>query len=114
MEKEQKKSTTDARSILRRRIHRGGKERIVQLEQTRREMSLGMKIRAVREEAGFTQQQLAEQIGTQRSAISRIEDADYDGHSVGLLAKVAEALDMLLLIDFQPKHPPSRRDAKEN
>jgi DNA-binding XRE family transcriptional regulator len=43
------------------------------------EIALGMKIRQLREAAGMTQQQLAKRVPTQPSAISRIEDADYDG-----------------------------------
>ena len=55
---------------------------------------------------------LAEQIGTQSSAISRIEDADYDRHSIGLLERVAEALDVRLIIDFEPREAGTRRKAK--
>ena len=107
-----KNRITSARELLRRRVYTGREDRILEREQTRREMSLGEKIRRCREEAGFTQQELAEKIGTQPSAISRIEDADYDRHSISMLARVAKALDMLLLIDFAPRHPRGR-DAKE-
>ena len=76
-------------------------------------MVLGMKIRRLREEAGLTQQQLAQRVGTQPSAISRIEDADYDGHSVATLEKVAQALSMRLIIDFELKPAkPSLQEAK--
>ena len=75
-------------------------------------MALGEKIRRLREAADLTQQELADKIGTHPSAISRIEDADYDGHSMSTLQKVADALDMLLLVDFAPKHPRGR-DSKE-
>ena len=104
-----KKRTTSAREILRRRVYDGREDRMLQREQTAREMALGQKIRRVREEAGMTQKHLAKKIGTQPSAISRIEDADYDGHSLSLLQRVADALDMLLLIDFAPKRPTQRK-----
>jgi len=104
------KRRTAAREILHRRIYEGRPARLDELEQTRREMALGMKIRQAREEAGLTQQELAAMIGTQPSAISRIEDADYDGHSVSLLARVADALEMRLVIDFERKRP--RRSSK--
>jgi DNA-binding XRE family transcriptional regulator len=105
------KRRTSALEDLRRHIHAGGPERIAELAQTRREMTLGMKIRKIREEASMTQQQLADKIGTQPSAISRIEDADYDGHSLSLFEKVANALEMMLLIDLAPRRP--RKPAKQ-
>src|SRR5687767_8135259 len=98
----QKGATSSAREILHRKVYANRPDRLEGLEQTRREMALGLKIRRLREEAGLTQQELADQIGTQPSAISRIEDADYDGHSITLLQKVAKALDMRLIIDFEP------------
>jgi len=107
MERKKNKAITSARDILRRRVYTGRPGRIEALDQTRREMALGMKIRRLREDAGLTQQQLAQQIGTQPSAVSRIEDADYDRHSISLLARVAEALDMRLIIDFESKRPSS-------
>lgn len=103
MAKRTNRNATSARELLHRRIYAGRPQRVEALEQTRREMALGMKIRRLREEAGLTQEQLASQIGTQPSAISRIEDADYDRHSVSLLARVADALDMRLIIDFERK-----------
>jgi ribosome-binding protein aMBF1 (putative translation factor) len=104
----EKKQTTSALEMLRRRVNEGGPDRIAERDQTHREMALGMKIQAIREAQGMTQKDLADKIGTQPSAISRIEDADYDRHSISVLQKVADALDMLLLIDFAPKHPKAR------
>jgi len=103
MQTTHKNRTTSAQEIARRRFEDGSPERIAEREKTWREMALGMKIRQLREEAGLTQQQLAEKIATQPSAISRIEDADYDSHSVSLLERVADALGLELVIDFQPK-----------
>jgi ribosome-binding protein aMBF1 (putative translation factor) len=103
MEAKEKKRTTSARKIARQRFEGGSPERIAEREKTAREMALGMKIRRLREEAGWTQKQLAEKIGTRPSAISRIEVADYDSHTVTLLERVADALGMTLKIDFQRK-----------
>lgn len=104
----QKNRTTSAQKIMRRRFENGSPERVAEREKAGREMALGMKIRQLREEAGWTQQQLADKIGTQPSAISRIEDADYDSHTVSLLERVAEALEMVLVVDFQPKRQGAR------
>ena len=97
------KRISAASTILYRRIYADRPDRQETLALTRREMALGYKIRCLREDAGLTQQQLADQIGTKPSAISRIEDADYDGHSVSLLARIAKALDMRLVVDFEPR-----------
>jgi DNA-binding XRE family transcriptional regulator len=101
--------TTDAVEIIHRRLFQGRPARLAELEQTRREMALGLKIRRVREEAGITQGELAKRIGTQTSAISRIEDADYDRHSVQTLTKIADALGMRLIIDIEPKTRVTKR-----
>ena len=45
-----------------------------------------------RMEAGLSQTELARLIGTTQSAISRLEDADYTGHSLSMLHRVAAAL----------------------
>ena len=45
-----------------------------------------------RKQAGLTQQQLADRIGTKQSVIARLEDADYEGHSLSMLQKIAQAL----------------------
>jgi transcriptional regulator with XRE-family HTH domain len=54
----------------------------------------------LRTEAGLSQKALAELIGTQQSVISRIEDSDYDGHSLGMLKRIASALNRRLKVDF--------------
>ena len=45
-----------------------------------------------RTEAKLTQKQLAELVGTTQPVIARLEDADYDGHSLTMLRRIAEAL----------------------
>ena len=43
--------------------------------------------------AGLSQKELADLVGTCQSAIARLEDADYEGHSLTMLQRVAEAVD---------------------
>lgn len=52
--------------------------------------------------AGLTQKQLAEMIGSQQSVIARLEDADYEGHSLSMLRRIADALDQKLEVRFVP------------
>lgn len=53
-----------------------------------------------RKEAGLTQAQLAELVGTQQSVIARLEDADYSGHSLYMLARIATAMSQRVEVRF--------------
>jgi len=52
--------------------------------------------------AGLTQKQLADLVETQQSTIARLEDADYEGHSLSMLRRIAQALDQRLEVRFVP------------
>lgn len=67
---------------------------------------LASKVYEARTAAGLTQKQLATLAGTQQSVISRIEDADYDGHSLTLLKKIATALGLKLRVEFYDQNAP--------
>src|SRR5262245_35796111 len=53
-----------------------------------------------RNKAGLPQAELAERIGTKQSVISRLEDADYEGHSLSMLQRIAAALGQCVEIRF--------------
>jgi len=53
-----------------------------------------------RKEAGLTQEELANLIGTKQPVISQLEDADYEGHSLSMLKRIADALNQRLEIRF--------------
>lgn len=53
-----------------------------------------------RTEAGLTQAQLAKLIGSDQAVISRLEDADYEGHSLSMLRRIAHALGKKIEIRF--------------
>ena len=63
---------------------------------------VGQRIYDLRTNAGLTQAALAKLVGTTPSVISRLEDADYRGHSVAMLRRIAEALDSRVEIRFVP------------
>jgi ribosome-binding protein aMBF1 (putative translation factor) len=71
-----------------------------------REISLNAKVAqliyAARKEAGLTQQQLADLIQTKQSVIARLEDADYEGHSLSMLQRIGEALGQRIEINLVP------------
>ena len=53
-----------------------------------------------RTKAGLTQEQLAKRVGTSQPVIARLEDADYRGHSLTMLQRIANALNKQLEIHF--------------
>jgi predicted transcriptional regulator len=55
-----------------------------------------------RTSAKLTQARLAKLVGTTQSVIARLEDADYDGHSLTMLQRIAAALDKRVEIRFVP------------
>ncbi len=63
---------------------------------------VAQKIYDLRRKAGLTQKELAERIGTTQSVISDLEDADYHGHSMAMLHRIAEALHKRVEIRFLP------------
>ena len=61
-----------------------------------------------RSEAGLSQKELAELVGTGQSAIARLEDADYDGHSLSMLQRVAEAVNCHIELSIVPNNEAER------
>lgn len=61
--------------------------------------------------AGMTQQQLADVVGTQQSVIARLEDAEYQGHSLTMLSRLADALHQKLDVRFVPWRERERQPA---
>jgi transcriptional regulator with XRE-family HTH domain len=57
---------------------------------------------ALRKRRGLSQVQLAEKLGTQQPAISRVESADYRNWSYNTLRKEAEVLDARLRVLIEP------------
>jgi ribosome-binding protein aMBF1 (putative translation factor) len=104
-----KSSPPPASQVLFDRLYRGRPRRIAALNQTRHELALGRQIRALREQRGLSQAQLARALKTHAPAISRIEDADYDGHSLRILRKIADHFDQNLVVTFEPKELASTR-----
>jgi ribosome-binding protein aMBF1 (putative translation factor) len=55
-----------------------------------------------RTEAGLTQTELARAVGTTQSVISQLESAEYKGHSLSMLTRVAKALNRRVEIRLTP------------
>lgn len=87
-----RKPTTDALEIIHRRYYEGRPNRIAALAEAEANDSVARKIYTLRKAAGLTQQQLAQLVETTTSVICRLEDADYQGHSLAMLRRIANAL----------------------
>jgi ribosome-binding protein aMBF1 (putative translation factor) len=97
-----KKTTTNALKIL---AHIAGKDPRRQHgyegEVANREVA--HEIFQLREDAGLSQAELARRVGTTQSVISRLEDADYEGHSLAMLNRIAAAVERRVEIRFVPR-----------
>jgi DNA-binding XRE family transcriptional regulator len=102
MPKTRRSSTTDAVEILHRRYYAGRPERLAALEEARANDSVARKLTILRLQAGLTQRQLAKLVGTTASVICRLENADYEGHSLAMLQRIADALNQRVEIRFLP------------
>lgn len=69
---------------------------------------LAMALYRLRTDAGLTQASLAKRVGTTASVISRLEGADYRGHSLSMLRRIAEALGRRIEIRLAPIDAPRR------
>ena len=86
--------------ILHRRYIGEDTERQVSLEVERVNAEVARTIYELRKKAGLTQKMLAQMVGTTQSVISRLEDADYEGHSLSMLHRIAMALNRRLSVQM--------------
>jgi transcriptional regulator with XRE-family HTH domain len=97
-----KKTTTDALKIL---VHMSGKDPTMQrgFEEEVANREVAQKIFQLRHDSGLSQTELARRVGTTQSVISRLEDADYAGHSLAMLNRIAAAVERRVEIRFVPR-----------
>ena len=89
-------------AILHHRYYAGKPERIAGLEEMRAADDIARKILELRTAAGLSQRELAKRVGTTASVICRLEDADYEGHSLAMLRRIGAALKQRVEIKFVP------------
>jgi predicted transcriptional regulator len=92
--------TTDAVKILHDRYIGDNKERQESVQRERENLAIAEQIYNLRTEANLSQKDLARMVGTTQSVISRLEDADYDGHSLTMLRRIASALHLRVEVRF--------------
>ncbi len=67
------------------------------------QIDLALLVREMREGAGLTQAELAKKAGTTQSVIARLEDAEYTGHSLMMLERIAAVCGVALKLHAEKK-----------
>ena len=75
------------------------------------DLALGRLIYDLRTEAGLSQRELAERMGTTQSVISRMEEGGGARNRIDTLSRVATALNRHLVVSFPEKLPANLKDA---
>ena len=96
------KPKSDALQYLHDRYFGDNPKRLASLEAERINLDIACKIYDLRTKAGMSQRELARRIGTSAANICRLENADYQGHSLSMLRRIAAALEMRVDVRFLP------------
>ena len=99
-----KKITNNAVEILHSRYIKNKPHRLKSLQRERGNANIAAQISELRQRANLSQKQLAELIGTTQSVISRLEDADYEGHSLEMLRRIAQGLHCKIQVQIVPEN----------
>ncbi len=70
---------------------------------TLQQIDLAMLVREMREDAGLTQAELAKKVGSTQSVIARLENAEYTGHSLAMLERIAAVCGIALKLHAEKK-----------
>lgn len=100
-----KKGTTDALEIFDKLYVKDDPDRKAAIERESVKGDVAQMIYDLRTDAGLTQKELAELIETTQSVVSRLEDADYEGHSLTMLRRIAKALNQKLTVAMTARDP---------
>ncbi len=98
-----KTTTTNAVKILHNRYIKNDPKRLESLKEEREKAYIAGQIYDLRTQEGLSQAQLAKLVGTTQSVISRLEDADYSGHSFNMLRRIASALHCRVEVRLVPE-----------
>jgi ribosome-binding protein aMBF1 (putative translation factor) len=105
--------TKDALKILARVT--GGDSAVRQgVANARINLDVAQMIYDTRTKAGLSQTALADLVGSRQSVIARLEDGDYQGHSLNMLQRIGNALGQRLELRFVTAPRPGPRRARES
>lgn len=74
---------------------------------------VAMQLAALRRESGLSQKELANRLGTSQQQISRLESPGYEGHSLSMIRRVADALDATVRVHIQKNRSPRKHAVAE-
>ncbi len=94
-----RKKTKDALELIRRDVGNDRSFRAL-VDTEKQNAQVARMIFEARTKAGLTQKRLADLADTTQPVIARLEDADYEGHSLNMLRRIAEALDRQVEVRF--------------
>ena len=95
-----KKVITDAVAILQKRF--GSPESEAYMIEELERILIGNQIYDLRTKAKMTQAALAKKVGTAAADIDRLENADYEEHSLPMLRKIAAVFGTRIELNFVP------------
>ncbi len=91
---------SDALQFVHNRYIGDNPQRIASFEEELANAELARKLYDLRTKAGLTQKQLAKLVGTTVAVINQLEEADYEGHGLAMLNRIAAALNKRVEIRF--------------
>jgi len=91
---------SDALRFLKDRYVGDDPERVASYQGALANAEVARDVHRLRTAAGLTQAQLARLVGTTASVICRLEDAEYEGHSLSMLRRVAAAVGKRVEVRF--------------
>jgi ribosome-binding protein aMBF1 (putative translation factor) len=102
-----KRKTSNAVKILHDRYIKNDPETASLLQDEREKSEVAREIYNIRKKSGLTQAELAKEVGTTQSVISCLESADYNGHTLEMLRRIAHALDCRVEVHIVPENTKS-------
>lgn len=75
---------------------------------------VALQLAGLRQQAGLSQKELARKLHTSQQQISRLESPAYEGHSLSMLRRVAEALGATIQVLLIPREPGRRSGVAES
>ena len=103
MPTKKRKMTSDAVEILHQRYYEGHPERLAGLEAARASAAIARMAYELRTKARLSQNELARRIGVTKTLIADLEDDDFEGDALGLLQRIAGALNKTVEIRVVPR-----------